>query len=116
MTDTFWSGKHKDATSVLNALTPTEGEVTDPKRPMLEAWRLMSNGYYDMYNNGGYNWKIRGPGFRKACRLVGVRAPTKEELVYCGNLHKHHRERLEIVADAVFHAALIEHVGLEAGR
>ena len=110
--NTFWNHKHEAVVAVLNAQVPGSGEVTDPKRPMLEAWRLMSNAYHDVYCNGAGNWRLRGPGFRKACRMVGVlRVPTKADL-----LGFYGEEMLEECADRVFLAALMEHTLAEAGR
>ena len=52
---TYWShkGKHPKAQDALAELVPDKGEVKDAeKNPALETFRVASNCYYDLYNNG----------------------------------------------------------------
>ena len=52
---TYWShkGKHPKAQDALAELVPDDGEVKDAeKNPALETFRVASNCYYDLYNNG----------------------------------------------------------------
>ena len=114
---TFWNNeKFPEAVEVLNANVPKEGPVMVEGRPMLEAWRKLSNGYYDIYNNGGCNWDIKGPGFRAACRAVGIAPPSKMEFVgHGGHMTSTAIQRLETIADAVFVAALAEKVVVAQG-
>ena len=58
----FWLGRKPagvlEAREKLWALVPDEGEVANPEEnPALEKFRMVSNIYYDVYNNGGCNWK-----------------------------------------------------------
>lgn len=70
---TYWSnkGKHEDLQEQLTKLIPTEGEVADHKaNPALERFRVASNCYYDLYNNGLCN---RAGEFRKAFGFSAVK-------------------------------------------
>ena len=55
MTNTYWNenGKYQDLVPKLQALIPIMGEVENArKNPALERFRVASNCYYDLYNNG----------------------------------------------------------------
>lgn len=52
---TYWSedGAHQAKADVLEKMIPAEGEVPDASRnPALKRFRVASNIYYDLYNNG----------------------------------------------------------------
>lgn len=52
---TYWchKGKHEETIAALYKLVPAEGEVPDADtNPALEKFRIASNCYYDLYNNG----------------------------------------------------------------
>ena len=52
---TYWChrGKHEDLHTAIQEFIPTEGNVKLPrKNPALERFRIASNCYYDLYNNG----------------------------------------------------------------
>jgi len=57
MNKTYWfhNGKHQAKANVLDKLVPTEGPCSD-STPQLENFRVASNYYYDIYNNGGCNY------------------------------------------------------------
>ncbi len=64
-TQTYWNnkGKYEDVNKQLAALVPVSGEVKDAaNNPALERFRIASNCYYDLYNNGLCNRKAE---FRK---------------------------------------------------
>lgn len=50
----YWNrnGKYQAAVEKIQALIPASGEATDPH---VEDMRITINGYYDYFNNGGYN-------------------------------------------------------------
>lgn len=53
--NTYWNHKgiHQQYVTALNAMVPVEGEVPNKrKNPCLERFRVASNCYYDLYNNG----------------------------------------------------------------
>jgi hypothetical protein len=53
--NTYWNGKgkHEDLQATLNKLVPSAGEVPNKElNPALEKFRIASNCYYDLYNNG----------------------------------------------------------------
>ena len=52
---TYWNanGRYQEAVYALQALVPAEGPVKHPGRhKALERFRVASNCYYDLYNNG----------------------------------------------------------------
>jgi hypothetical protein len=52
---TYWchKGKHEEIAEALNKLVPAQGEVKDHENnPALERFRVASNCYADLYNNG----------------------------------------------------------------
>lgn len=63
--NTYWggAGTHQATVEKLQALIPDEGSVPDAdENPSLETFRIASNCYYDLYNNGLCN---RGAEFRE---------------------------------------------------
>ncbi len=72
---TYWNhnGKHQQYVNELNSKIPLEGSVPNKlKNKALERFRVASNCYYDLYNNGLCNraiqfskiFKIRAAGYR----------------------------------------------------
>lgn len=59
--NTYWAhnGKFQVVADTLGDLTPTSGEAT--KGSLLDLFRLASNAYHDLYNNGLMNAEIRLP-------------------------------------------------------
>ena len=58
MRKTYWNGKgtYEELSQKLEAMVPAEGQVPNPEiNRWLERFRLMSNAYYDIYQNGGGN-------------------------------------------------------------
>ena len=56
--DSYWlgNGRHQALADDLQPLIPSEGRVKNPrKNKHLEHLRVVSNAYYDLYNNGGGN-------------------------------------------------------------
>jgi hypothetical protein len=63
--NTYWcqKGKHEALDKELRKLVPSSGEVENAdSNPALEKYRVASNCYYDLYNNGLCN---RGEEFKK---------------------------------------------------
>lgn len=58
---TYWNhnGKHQDVAERMNPLVPRQGECTEGS--LLELFRVASNAYYDLYNNGMGNAEVRLP-------------------------------------------------------
>ncbi len=55
MTTSFWNNNSplQSVADALNDLVPAEGSVAEPrKNKALEKFRVASNCYYDLYNNG----------------------------------------------------------------
>ena len=72
---TYWNhkGKYPDIQDALSKLVPEEGVVFHPKdNPALETFRVASNCYYDLYNNGLCN---RAEEFEK---VFGFEGPYRE--------------------------------------
>jgi hypothetical protein len=70
-TQTYWShkGKHEALNAELNKLVPYSGTVDNADdNPALETFRIASNCYYDLYNNGLCN---RAKEFRKVFGFSG---------------------------------------------
>lgn len=57
---TLWDNRRHNEVTWLNSLIPTEGAMPGggPMNRKLELYRLFSNVYYDVYNNGCANWDI----------------------------------------------------------
>ena len=54
MDNTYWngSGKYQELTDDIEKLIPRQGAAGTPE---LDLFRISSNAYYDLYNNGGCN-------------------------------------------------------------
>jgi len=54
---TFWEGNHRleALRERVSELVPTMGAVEDTNSPKLERLRLVTNAYWDLFNNGGWN-------------------------------------------------------------
>lgn len=53
--NTYWcnKGEHQETNEALRKFIPMSGEVDNAENnPLLEQFRLASNCYYDLYNNG----------------------------------------------------------------
>ena len=69
-THTYWEhrGRHQWMVDALNALVPPSGSVANKSRNRaLETFRIASNAYYDLYNNG------LGNRARSFSRVFGLR-------------------------------------------
>ena len=68
--NTFWAGNSdlQNLANALQKLVPAEGMVANArKNKALEKFRVASNCYYDLYNNGLYN---RASQFRAVFKLA----------------------------------------------
>ena len=55
----YWNnnGKYQHLAGELHKLVPAAGQVRNPEQnPALERFRLHANAYYDIFNNGGWNY------------------------------------------------------------
>lgn len=69
---TYWNhkGKHEEIQAALQKLVPDSGEVPNADlHPALETFRIASNCYYDLYNNGLCN---RGQEFAEVFDISGL--------------------------------------------
>lgn len=105
--DILWNGRRKWDSDALTVLIPATGEVKGKANAALEAYRRFANVYYEIFNNGCFNWPNYGSTYRALCKAYGVEAydvSTLRTCVRCGiNL-----ERLEVLGDLIIDAALEE--------
>jgi len=106
--NTYWcrKGKHEDLSAKLEKLVPSSGPVEDvDSNPMLEKYRVASNCYYDLYNNGlGNRGKEFGEVFGFAARRLirGAGGDLTQEVI----------DRTESKMDEIILAAAHEqHIG-----
>lgn len=55
----YWNenGRYQALADQLQKLVPAMGQVANPEQnPALEKFRLYANAYYDIFNNGGWNY------------------------------------------------------------
>lgn len=73
MTNRYWYNNHLNTPlyDAVSSSIPAQDKCP-ADRPALEALRLMSNAYHDIFNNGCCNWDQRGGGYREACKSVGL--------------------------------------------
>ena len=88
----------------VSELIPELGAVTDPDSPKLERLRLVTNAYWDLFNNGGWNpgrkTSYYFPGAMTA--FHGVRHGEDEE----ASMARCYAITEPIMSKAVFAAAL----------
>ena len=93
--DNYWNsrGRYQAKAEKLNELIPSMGEVENAEqRTKLERFRIASNAYYDIFNNGGWNRqseikefffleyeKIDGNYDASACPHCGCSCPDFDE-------------------------------------
>ena len=102
--NTYWynNGRFQMYIEELDALIPDAGEVNEPrKNKALEKFRVASNCYYDLYNNGLCN---RASEFRQ---VFGIASTKYKEKVgryprYIPELYDHTEQVMdEIILNAV---------------
>lgn len=100
---TYWfgNGKYQIAVNVLHKDVPVMGEVQDKKRPKLERFRKAYNLYYDLNNNGGWNYPTAVARF---FNIPGFRS----ELKYGWRLSSTNTARVEAKMDQVIKEAMEE--------
>lgn len=106
--NSYWdnTGKFQTLVIELNKLVPTSGAVDSPRgaNRRLEKFRVASNAYYDIFNNGGMN---RGGLIR---RIFGLCARDYREHTRYG-IHyrwKHALSKTEPVMDKIILEAAVE--------
>jgi len=108
---TLWGGRRQDEQDTLRTLLPTHGPVPfNPRNLELEVFRQFSNAYYDIYNNGGGNWNVRGVMYRFACKNHGMRIMSVRDMIFDID-YKGCCQPLETLGDMVINAALKEQFG-----
>lgn len=104
---TFWYADHplEELRVEVSKLIPHEGPVTDEHSPKLERLRLVTNAYYDLFNNGGWNPSRKVsyyfPGAMTAC----AGGPQKN-MDYEASMRATFAITEPIMSKAVFAAAL----------
>lgn len=96
----FWDADHplEPLRLEVSKLIPHNGPVTDPDSPKLERLRLVTNAYWDLFNNGGWN-----PGRKTSYYFPGAMTAFHQDT----NWRKPTFAITEpIMAKAVFAAAL----------
>lgn len=105
--NTYWceKGKHEALDEKLRKLVPGIGEVENADRnPALERYRVASNCYYDLYNNGLCNMAKE---FRKVFGFSGKKLQTAH-LGLRGALTQELVDRTESAMDKIILAAAKE--------
>ena len=97
---TYWceKGKYQKESDILQKLVPSEGEAQDTR---IELYRRVSNTYYDIYNNGGWNLDLKEDGIRYGLhnmKSLGIDLSKTEELI----------EKIEEDRDDLFDASCVE--------
>lgn len=102
--NTYWNheGRHQAAVVQLNKLIPVEGSVPSAqgKNKALEKFRIASNCYYDLYNNGLCNRA------RSFARIFGFAANNYRNTD--GKLSDVVYEKAEYAIDKIIEAAAKE--------
>lgn len=105
-TGSYWdnTGKFQQFVEALQALVPVEGSCSNPRSTnrWLEKFRVASNAYYDIFNNGGMN---RGGLIRRIFDL-----PASEYIAYgrgkCFNWGAALRKTEPVMDDIILKAAV----------
>lgn len=105
--NTLWNGRREWDVNALNALVPATGEVKGKENAALEAYRKFSNVYYEIFNNGCFNWQNYGATYRALAKAHGLTpycvSTIRARLNYGGDLLE-----LETLGDKIIDAALNE--------
>lgn len=106
MENTYWNrkGRYQVAVDLLRELIPAEGSVAEPKKnKALEKFRIASNCYYDLYNNGLCN---RASQFSKvfSIRFSSYREPWRPYGGFNACLY----EKTELAMDQIIESAAAE--------
>ena len=106
-TSTLWTGRREWDVNALNALVPAMGEISGKENAALEAYRKFSNVYYEIFNNGCFNWKNYGAAYRALAKAHGFVpydvSTLRARISYGGDLLE-----LETLGDKIIDAALDE--------
>lgn len=108
---TLWEDRRKQDTDRLQKLVPSQGRIHrgQHENRKLELFRLFMNAYYDLYNNGGGNWHVRGQGYRAAAKFYKFRIMSVRDLRNGIDYDQNACcEELEKLGDAVINGALVE--------
>ena len=107
----LWNGRRKADTDRIEARIPAAGAVEfDPDNFCLESYRAFANGYYDLYNNGGCNWNLKGKMFQWVARQHKISGVNLRDMLREID-YKGYCNQLERLGDLVINAALKEQFG-----
>ena len=104
---TFWTGRRSWDVNALNALIPACGSVAGKENAALEAYRKFSNVYYEIFNNGCFNWPNYGSTYRALCKANGL-VPYDVSTLRHRVRNGYDMEELETLGDLIIDAALNE--------
>ena len=104
---TFWTGRRSWDVNALNALIPACGSVAGKENAALEAYRKFSNVYYEIFNNGCFNWPNYGSTYRALCKANGL-VPYDVSTLRHRVRNGYDMEELETLGDLLIDAALNE--------
>lgn len=105
--NTLWNGRRSWDSDALSALIPMEDGIKGKENAALEAYRKYANCYYEIFNNGCFNWSMYGATYRALCKANGVEAYDVQHLRHCVR-YGFDLERLETLGDLIIDAALEE--------
>lgn len=105
--NTLWNGRRKWDSDALTVLVPASGEVKGKANAALEAYRRFANVYYEIFNNGCFNWPNYGSTYRALCKAHGLVPYDVSTLRHCVR-NGYDLEELETLGDLIIDAALEE--------
>lgn len=78
-TKTYWghNGKHQEASVRLGKMVPTSGSMTE--NSPIEFFRIISNSYYDLYNNGAGNTEVRGEELQDMLQTLSIKRVLSDD-------------------------------------
>lgn len=104
---TLWQGRREQDAKALSVLIPEMGEVDAKKSPALETYRKFANVYYEIFNNGCFNWSHYGPTYRAIAKANGMTPYDAHTMRHCIR-NGYDLAELEVLGDIIIDAALVE--------
>lgn len=105
--NTLWNDRRKWDSDALSALVPSEGDIKGKQNAALEAYRKFANCYYEIFNNGCFNWSSYGATYRALCKANGFVPYDVQTLRHCIR-NGYDLPELEALGDLIIDAALDE--------
>ncbi len=103
----LWNGRRQWDSDALAVLVPASGEVKGKANAALESYRRFANIYYEIFNNGCFNWPNYGAAYRALCKANGLVPYDVQTLRHCVR-HGYDLPELETLGDLIIDAALEE--------